>query len=123
MQTITQRSKKAKYIIAALVIVLVVIVIIGLLSVLKNVDGNPYINLAPVGDGFVAFYRDWSGATLTNAFLTSGMFVLLGVGIAYLYYKVRGEKVTTTAPAQPGYSPAPSYPTAAPQGNKETTIS
>lgn len=123
MQTITQRSKKAKYIIAGLVIVIVIVAIIGLLSVLKNVDGNPYINLTPVADGFVAIYRDWSGVTLTNAILTSLGWIALGAFVMFLYFKARGEKVTTTANTQPGYSPVPSYPSQAPQSGKETTIS
>jgi hypothetical protein len=105
MQTITQKSKKGKYVLVFLVVIAIVVAIIFVLSMLENPYGEPYIDLEPASFAFVGLYHDWAGLSIINAGLITIGWIFLGALGMYAFYKIRGQQVKVAATMGNNYTP------------------
>jgi len=121
MTTLTQRKKGWWKIWLLIGVVVAVFAIIGVLAILPNADGNPYLDLTPVQNGYLSAFM-WASDAVVNALILSVGFAALGGFFVWLYYNyLRGQKVTTQ-PQNAGYNPQPTTPSQ-PQSGTETVIS
>ena len=116
MTTITQKKKKSTLLYAVILTIVIVIVVVAVLAWMGT------ISLAFIETGLIG-YSEFGAVSVVNSILIIvGPFVLG----ALFYYVIKkyfiGEKVSTTMPAG-GYSPVPTYPSAAGTKDSETTIS
>ena len=118
MSTITQKKKKSIWLWVLIVLAFSAIIIAAVLHMLG------IINLSFIATGFLAL-QQWSALATTNAILLDVGLIFLGIGIYYilLTYFIGVKTTMNVGQPQPGYAPAPTYPSAAPQKDTETLIS
>jgi hypothetical protein len=116
MTTLTQR-KKGWWKVWVLLAILVTVIITGVILFFVGYDYISWIGVSLVGA------KNWASSGWVSAAIESTTWVLIGMGIIYLYYYQRGQK-TTVAPGQTGtgYAPTPAYPSQS-QKDTETVIS
>ena len=99
------------FILIAAIITIAVLAVVGI------------INIAFIGEWLVGA-MNFGAAGWINATLV--LVAPFALGLLFYYLVINyfvGNKVTNAPGTQPGYSPAPTYPTSQPQSGKETTIS
>lgn len=122
MSVITQRKKGWWKILLVLIIAIVVIVGLAIASVLTDADGNPYFNPAPYGDAYLGAFM-WASEAMFNAVFLTVVLLVGGILIAYLFYRIRGQKVTTNAQTQNTYVPQGQTISQPNTSGTETTVS
>jgi hypothetical protein len=122
MSTITQRKKGWWKILLVLIIAIVIIAGLGVASVLTDADGNPYFDPTPYGEGYLSIFR-WASEAIFNAVFLTVLLLIGGILIAYLFYRVRGQKVTTNTTNPNNYVPSGQTISQPSQSGTETVVS
>lgn len=122
MQTITQRKKGWWKILLVLIIVIVVIVGLAIASILTDAEGNPYFDPTPYGDAYLGVFM-WASEAMFNAVFLTVVLIISGILIAYLFYRMRGQKVTTNANTAGTYVPNGQTISNPQQSGTETVVS
>jgi hypothetical protein len=117
--TITQK-KKGWWKIWLLLAIIAALIIVAVILYYVGIDYISWIGYS------LRDAKRWASESWVSAGIESLVWVSAGGGFVWLYYNyLRGQKVTNVAGTNvgSGYAPAPTYPTAQPNQDKETTIS